>query len=111
MLFPLGAVYLLIGRPLDGPSGNGLGRIVAGSLLALGIACWASCHESKSRGAVGLVSGLFIYDATVVTSLLCMDLVVGIYGLLLWAAVSLHSALAAWSIFSLRSGLQAPATE
>ncbi|MGC2529582.1 MAG: hypothetical protein WA639_17665 [Candidatus Acidiferrum sp.] len=111
MLFPSRALYLLIGRPLDGPSGNALGRIVAGSLLALGIACWAARHESKSRGAVGLVVGPVIYDATVMTSLLYMDLVVRIYGLLLWAAVSLHSVLAACSIFSLRSGLQAPAPE
>ena len=108
LLFPSQAVSLLVGTPLEGPSGYVLGRIAAAGLLALGIACWVARDESKSRAAAGLILALVLYDAIVVVLLLYVRLVAGNSGLILWPAVALHFALGAWSVLCLGSGLSRP---
>ncbi len=108
MLFPAQAVSLLVGTPPEGPVGNALARIAAAALLALGIACWLAREDSKSPTAAGLILGLILYDATLLVSLLYVDLVVRSAGLLLWPAVSLHLVLGAWSILCLGKGLRRP---
>jgi hypothetical protein len=108
LLFPSQAVSLLVGTPLEGPSGYVLGRVAAASLLALGIACWVARDESKSRTAAGLIVALVLYDAIVVVLLLYERLVAGNSGLILWPAVALHLGLGAWSVLCLGSGLPRP---
>jgi len=97
-LFPSQVVSLLVGTPLEGPNGELVGRIAAASLLALGIACWVACDESRSRAAAGLILALVLYDAAVVVLLLYVRLVAGNSGLVLWPAVALHVGLGAWSV-------------
>ncbi len=69
LLFPSQAASLLVGTPLEGPSGYVLGRIAAAALLAVGIACWVARDDSKSRAAAGLTLALVFYDAIVVVLL------------------------------------------
>jgi Kef-type K+ transport system membrane component KefB len=108
LLFPSQAVSLLVGTPLEGPSGYVLGRIAAAALLAVGIACWVARDDSKSRAAAGLTLALVFYDAIVVVLLLYVRLVAGDFGLILWPGVVLHLGLGAWSVLCLGRGLPRP---
>jgi len=56
--FPSAVVKLLLGVPLDAPAAVALGRLTAGSLIALGIACWFAGGDTLSRAASGIVAAL-----------------------------------------------------
>jgi len=106
LFIPSTVVSLALGIHLERPGVIALARFVGVILLALGIACWLVRNHSESRGAVGLIIGLLGYDVYVVALLLFAHLAAHLSGIALWPAVSLHSGLAAWSLFCLREKLR-----
>jgi hypothetical protein len=101
-LLPSMAVPLLIGSPLDAPSGIVVGRLAGAALVTLGIACWLARSDSQSRAAAALIAALLVYDVAVVVILLNARFAMELSGILLWPAVALHSALGIWSLLCLR---------
>jgi len=96
----------LVIRLLFGPSelqtGVAIGRLAGAALVSLGAACWWARHDGGSAASRGLVSGLLIYNAAVVTLVLS-----GSFGSLsppLWAVVVVHGAMAIWCVWLLRVG-------
>jgi len=102
LLVPSTVVSLALGVPLELPVGLVLARCVGVILLAVGIACWVERNHSESRGAIGLIVALLVYDVSVVVLLLLARLAEHLSGIALWPAVFLHSGLGAWSLFCLR---------
>jgi hypothetical protein len=105
LLIPSTVIWLALGVPLELSGAIAIARCIGCVLLAIGIACWMA-RNSESRGAIGLIAGLLVYDVFVVAVLLVGRLGEHLSGIALWPVIFLHSGLAAWSLFCLRKKLR-----
>ena len=86
---------LLLGASLD-PLGSAVARVAGAAVLSLGVACWLARRDGESRPGRAVASAMLVYNLAVVVVLAHASLVLGATGVLLWPAVGLHTALAAW---------------
>src|SRR5262249_15005260 len=80
------------------------GRVLGAALLAIAVACWLARGDPGSPAQRGLVIGVLVYDAGGGSLLAYAALGLGLSGVVLWPAVVLHVALAAWCLTGLGSG-------
>jgi hypothetical protein len=95
---------LLLGVSLDSPAALVVGRVAGVALLALGLACWLTRDDARSRAARGLVAALLLYNGATIALLLHAGTGLQLAGVLLWPAVGVHAALAALCVACLRRG-------
>ena len=93
-------VIRLLFDPPEMQTGVALGRLAGAALVSLGVACWWARHDVGSAASRGLVGGLLIYNAAVIA--LVVSATFGSPGLLLWAVVVMHGAMATWCVWLLR---------
>ena len=79
-----------------------VGRIAGAALLAIGIASWMAKNDTLTPAQLGLLTGIFIYDAAASMLLAFAGAVLKMIGVLLWPAVALHAILAVWCFTCLR---------
>ena len=89
---------ILLGAPLDGPAGLVLARIAGSALVSLGVVCWFGRRDPQSRSAVGIVTGMLLYNIAAGVLLVSARFWLGMSGLGLLPAAALHIALAVWCI-------------
>ena len=87
-------VSLLLGAEISGAA-IPLGRVAGVALLALGVASWLA--HGQAAGARTTASAMLLYNCGV-AAVLAMAGLSGMTGVLLWPAVVLHAAMAAWSV-------------
>jgi hypothetical protein len=97
---PALVVRLLLGAEIAGAA-IPLARVAGVALLALGVACWLASYDEQSCAARGVASGMVIYNLGTVLVLGTAGLQTRPAGILLWPAVILHAAMAAWCVGSL----------
>ena len=95
---------LLLGASLDSPAALVMGRVAGAALLALGLACWLTRDDARSRAARGLIAALLLYNGATFALLAYASTGLQLAGVLLWPAVGVHAALAAWCVACLRRG-------
>ena len=95
---PAMVVSVLLGAMLDTPAGLVAARVAGAALLALGLACWLSSGDHRSRAARGVVAAMLLYNATAVAVLLWARIGLKLSGAGLWPAVVLHAALTGWCV-------------
>jgi hypothetical protein len=100
---PSMAAGLLMGSSLDTGAGTTVGRIAGAALCSLGILCWLARNDEKSPAALGIVTGLLIYNVAAVAVLVSAGVAIGPTGSALWPAVVLHTGLAGWCVLCLRT--------
>ena len=100
--FPSPVVALLLGSPLEIPTGLSVARVCGAGLLSLGVACWLARGDSESRAARGLVAAMMLYDVGAVTILAFAGFGFGLHGVALWPAVVLHAVMTVWCVACLR---------
>ena len=93
---------ILLGAPLDTPTGLTFARIAGAAVVALGVACWRARQDERSRSAIGIVTAMLFYNVVVIAILMYARLGLGVSSIVLWPAVVLHVVLAAWCIACLR---------
>ena len=94
---------LLLGASLDEPAALIIGRMTGAALLALGVACWLAREEGARRGGRALIAAALLYNVAAFAVLAHAGAGVKLAGIMLWPAVALHAALAAWCVASWRS--------
>ena len=95
---PLVLTRSLFGTELEFPTAIIAGRVAGVALLSLVIGCWVARNDARSLAAKGLVAGMLLYNAGIVALLLHAGRVSSLTGVLLWPAIVVHAALAAWCI-------------
>lgn len=103
VLLPPLFAELLLGTTLMSPTSHAVARLAGTALLALSTACWFARNDGASRAARGVVAALLVYNVGAVAILVYAGTVLGFFSDLLWPAVALHAALAAWCVTCLRS--------
>ena len=94
-------VTALSGSSVATPVELTLARLAGVALLALGVACWLARHDGQSRASRGLVGAMVLYNAGVASVFAYAALGLGLSGILPWAVVLLHAAMAAWCVIRL----------
>jgi hypothetical protein len=102
LLAPAFVTSLLFGVGLDTPIAWVVARIAGAALLALGLACWLSRDDGRSRSLTGLIAALLLYNVAATAVLVHAGLGLRLTGIALWPAVATHVALAFWCMASLR---------
>jgi hypothetical protein len=98
LLVPSLVTGALLGAPVTTPLESALARLCGAALLAVGVACWLVRDDWASRAAHGFAWGLVVWDAGAAGVLAYAGLGLGMSAPLLWPAVILHLALAAWGV-------------
>jgi hypothetical protein len=93
---------LLLGAPLAASAAIAVARMAGAAVLSLGVACWLVRHDGESRPGRGVVVSMLGYNVGVGVVLTHASLGLSVTGVLLWPAVGLHTALAAWCIACMR---------
>ncbi len=102
LLVPDLVVRLLLGADISGLAFP-LARIAGAALLALGLACWLARND-LSAAAKGIVAAMAFYNVAAFLILGAAGLQTATATVLLWLAVLLHGAMAAWCAALLRPG-------
>jgi hypothetical protein len=95
---PSSVVELLLGVSVTAPEGLLIGRLAGSALLAIGVSSWLARGDRQGRAQRGVLVGILIYDGAAAALLAYAGLVLSLTGVLLWPAVALHTALAAWCL-------------
>jgi len=101
LVMPAVATSLLLGAPLETPSGLVAGRIAGAALLSLAIICWQLSNGERGGVATGVVSAILLYNAAAAAILVYAGVRLKLQSTLLWPAIVLHWFLAAWCLVNL----------
>ena len=101
LISPSIPLNLLLGVDRVSPEAGVLARIAGAALLAVGVACWLGRGEALGPARVPLIAGALAYDTAAAGLLAYAGLSLGLAGVVLWPAVVLHAALAAWCVVCL----------
>lgn len=101
LVIPTVAVSMLLGTPLDTPTGLVAGRIAGAALVALAIACWQARNGERGSPATGVVEAMAFYNFAAAMVLVYAGIRLGLRSALLWPAIVLHLGLGAWCVSNL----------
>ena len=101
LLIPTVAVSMLLGDPLDTPTGLVVGRIAGAALVGLAIACWQARNGERGNPATGVVEAMSFYNFAAAMVLVCAGIRLDLRSALLWPAILLHLGLGAWCVMTL----------
>ncbi len=72
---------LLLGSSLDTPVALSVARVAGVAMLALGVACWLARSDGRSHAAGGVIGAMVIYNAGILTVLVCGGMGRGLSGI------------------------------
>jgi len=98
LVMPAVASSLVLGAPLDTPTGLVVGRIAGAALLSFAIVCWQVSNGERGGVATGVVSAMLVYNAAAAAILVYAGVRLKLQSTLLWPAIVLHWFLAAWCL-------------
>ena len=101
LLIPNVAVSLLLGVPLDTPTGLVAARIAGAALATLAIACWQARSGERGSPATGVVQAMLFYNLSATMVLVYAGIRLDLRSALLWPAIVLHFCLGVWCVSNL----------
>ena len=101
LLIPTVAVSMLLGAPVDTPTGLVAARIAGAALGALAIACWQARNGDQGSPATGVIEAMTFYNFAAAWVLVYAGIRLELRSSLLWPAIVLHLGLGAWCVLKL----------
>jgi len=101
LLIPTVAVSMLLGTPLDTPTGLVAARIAGAALAALAIACWQARNGERGSPAIGVIEAMSFYNFAAAMVLVYAGIRLDLRSALLWPAIVLHLTVGAWCVLNL----------
>lgn len=102
IVWPSAVLAILFGPASAMPIGPTGAQVAGVVLLVLGLGCWfARDREAKPAGR-RMVATMLLYNVVIAAILAATGIYYAIAGIMLWAAIMAHLALAAWCVASLR---------
>jgi riboflavin transporter FmnP len=101
LLIPTVTVSMLVGGPLDTPTGLVAARIAGAALVALAIACWQARNGDRASPATGVIEAMSFYNFAAAMVLVYAGIRLQLRSTLLWPAIVLHLGLGAWCVLTL----------
>jgi hypothetical protein len=101
LVMPAAAVSMLLGVPLDTPTGLVAGRIAGAALAALAVACWQARNGERGSPATGVVEAMLFYNFAATAVLVYAGIRLELRSALLWPAIVLHLGLGVWCLLNL----------
>jgi hypothetical protein len=101
LMVPSWTAKLLLGAELVSLESLVVARIGGAALLAIGVSCWQ--FRNHDRHAMGLITGLLVYNAGYVVLLLYAGMIDKMPGIGIWPTIGLHIALSIWCVARLRA--------
>jgi hypothetical protein len=98
LVVPSVPLALLLGVDQASPETTVAARVAGAALLAIGVACWLGRSDKPGPAQLGLTTGVLIYDVAAAVILAYTGLFLSLVGVVLWPAVTLHTALAVWCV-------------
>ena len=98
LLIPTVAVSMLLGNPLDTPTGLVAARIAGAALAALAIACWQARNGDRGSPAIGVIEAMSFYNFAAAMVLVYAGIRLDLRSALLWPAIVLHLGVGAWCV-------------
>ena len=96
LLMPGVATSVLLGTPLDTPTGLIAARIAGAALVALAIACWQARNGERGSPATGVVEALLFYNFAAAMVLVYAGIRLDLRSALRWPTIVLHIGLGVW---------------
>jgi hypothetical protein len=90
LLMPIVVVSVLLGAPLDTPTGLVAARIAGAALVALAIACWQARNGERGSPATGVVKAMLFYNFATAMVLVYAGIRLDLRSAILWPAIVLH---------------------
>lgn len=107
IFWPSEVLALLFGPNPAIPLGPTGARVAGVVLLALGVACWISRDHGEKPAGKRMIATMLTYNVAIAAALAAVGIYDRLHGIVLWAALAAHVALAAWCVSSLRRGAPA----
>jgi hypothetical protein len=101
LAFPSATASVLLGTPLDQSAAAVLARVGGAAVIGLAIVCWASRGDANGKTYRGLVVAILFYNFAVAGVLTLASIEDGLHGVLLWPAITFHTAMGCWCIMTL----------
>jgi hypothetical protein len=101
LLIPAVTVSMLLGSPLDTPTGLVAARITGAALVAIAIACWQARNGDRGSPATGVIEAMSFYNFAAAMVLVYAAIRLELHSALLWPAIVLHLGLGAWCVLNL----------
>ena len=96
LVMPSVATSLLLGAPLDTPTGLIAGRIGGAAIIGLAIECWQARNGERGSPATGVVEAMLFYNFAAALVLVYGGIRLELRSTLLWPAIALHFGLGGW---------------
>jgi len=103
-------VPLLLGDPLDTPTGVVVGRLAGAAIFSLAVACWQE-RNGERGAAMAIVGAMLVYNQASAVLMVYANVRLGLQSLFIWPGFVLHQVLAAWCILTLWMTRIPPANE
>ena len=98
LLIPNVAVSVLLGAPLETPTGLVAARIAGTGLVALAIACWQARNGERGSPATGVVQAMLFYNLAAAMVLVYAGIRLDLRSALLWPTILLHLGFGVWCL-------------
>jgi hypothetical protein len=95
-IMPAIVVPVLLGAPIDTPTGMVAGRLAGAAIIALAICCWQARNAERSGAGLGIVMAMLFYNMAAAAVLVYAGVRLGLQSVYIWPTIVLHSALALW---------------
>ncbi len=105
LLVPGIVIGLLLDQVQPTPETLLLARVGGAALLAFGAASWRARTSHRSRGSLGLLVGITLYNGLAAAALAYAAIALNMRGVLIWPAALYHAALLPWCLASVRRAL------